>query len=187
MEISELLVKISGILNELNIPYTITGGVAVTIWGRPRYTADIDIVIDIAPQNLKEFIGKVGELSKGIYMDIDLETPISDIKKFGSFNLIHPESDIKVDFVIKKDDEFSQLELDRAIKKKIFDHEMNFISPEDLILIKLQWYKDSNSTRHLEDAESILKITEVDLKYIDSWAKKQGTFEIFEDLLEKHK
>jgi hypothetical protein len=185
MEITGVLAKITDVLNRLKISYAVTGGVAVTVWGRARYTADIDIIIDIAPRNLKQLIGELSKIDKSIYLDIEAETPIGFIKQQGGFNLIHSQSGVKADFVIKKDDEFSQTEINRAIKKDFHGHKIYFISPEDLILIKLLWYKDSGSTRHLEDAESILKITKIDLKYIQEWAKKQSTSKIFKEILDK--
>lgn len=187
MEITNILARIAVVLNNLKIPYAITGGVAVTVWGRVRYTADIDIVIDIAPQKLKQLVDALLRIDMGVYLDIDAETPIEFIKKQGGFNLIHSQSGVKADFIIKKDDELSQLELKRVIEKDFHGQKISFISPEDLILIKLLWYKNSGSTRHLEDAESILKITKVDLEYIKEWAKKQETMEILEKLLKKIK
>lgn len=187
MEITGVLLKIAAVLNKLEIPYAVTGGVAVTVWGRARYTADIDIVIDIAPQKLKELIKELSQIEEGIYLDIDAETPIEFIKKQGGFNLIHSQSGVRADFIIKGEDELSQLELDRAIIKDAWGQKISFISPENLILIKLLWYKDSGSTRHLEDVESILKITKVDLEYIKEWAGKQETTEILENLFKKLK
>jgi len=185
MEITGVLIKIAAVLDETKIPYAVTGGVAVTVWGRARYTADIDIVIDIAPQKLKQLVGALSKIDKGIYLDVDIETPIEIIKQQGGFNLIHLQSGVKADFMIKKDDEFSRLEIQRAIEKNFHGQKIYFISPEDLILIKLLWHKNSGSARHLEDAESILKITEVDLKYIQDWARRQSTSAILEDLLQK--
>jgi len=43
----QLLVKVAKVLDNLSIPYVVTGGMAVTIWGRVRFTADIDIVIEL--------------------------------------------------------------------------------------------------------------------------------------------
>lgn len=187
MEITGLLVKIAGILRDLGIPYAVTGGVAVTIWGRARYTADIDIVVDIAPQKLKQLPPALLKIDEGVYLDIEADMPINLVKQRRRFNLIHPQSGVKADFIIKKDDEFSQMELKRAIKKDFHGQEIYFISPEDLILIKLKWYKESESSRHLEDAESILKISKVDLGYIEKWASQQSTLKIFKDLLQKLK
>ncbi len=43
----QLLVSITKTLKYLNIPYLVTGGIAVLVWGRPRFTADIDIVVEL--------------------------------------------------------------------------------------------------------------------------------------------
>jgi len=34
-------------LDKLRIPYVLTGGLAVSYWGAPRTTHDIDIIIEI--------------------------------------------------------------------------------------------------------------------------------------------
>ncbi len=187
MEFIDALEKIADILNKLKIPYAITGGVAVTVWGRARYTADIDIVIDISSQKLEQLINALLGIEKGIYLDISPDISIETIKQQGGFNLIHSQSGIKADFVIKGSDEFSQLEIKRAVKKNFHNQKIYFISPEDLILIKLLWHKDSGSTRHLEDAESILKITKVDLKYIKQWAKRQSTLKTLNKIINNNR
>ena len=48
----ELLIKISEILKNLEVTYAITGGYAVSVWGRPRYTADIDIIVELEEKNI---------------------------------------------------------------------------------------------------------------------------------------
>ena len=50
MEISsqeKLLIRIAKILSDLEIKYSVTGGFAVSVWGRPRATFDIDIIVKI--------------------------------------------------------------------------------------------------------------------------------------------
>ena len=42
-------------LNELSIPYMITGAVASIIYGEPRLTNDIDLVIDFNPDDADRF------------------------------------------------------------------------------------------------------------------------------------
>jgi predicted nucleotidyltransferase len=187
MEITKILSKVAAILKNLKIPYAVTGGVAVAVWGRARYTADIDIVVDIAPQKLQQLISRLSKIDKGVYLDVDTDAPIDFLKKRRSFNLIHSHSGVKVDFIIKKDNEFARMELGRAIKKDFYGQEIFFISPEDLVLIKLKWHKESESSRHLEDAESILKISKekMDIKYLRKWAKQMRTTGILNDLLKK--
>jgi len=49
METENLLTKIAKELENLKIPYLVTGGIAVAVWGRVRATLDIDIVIENQP------------------------------------------------------------------------------------------------------------------------------------------
>ena len=183
MEIEKLLMKVTKILERLNISYLITGGIAVTVWGRPRATFDIDIVIELFNSQIPFLINALKKLPKAGYVDEDAAR--SALEQKGEFNFIDLQSRLKVDFWIKKDNLFSKNEFKRKILKKIGGRKIYFISPEDLILEKLLWYKESESTRHLEDIESILKISKVDLRYIRKWAERQNTIKILKKILKQ--
>lgn len=187
MEITQLLKKVAAVLRKLKVSYIVTGGVAVTIWGRARYTADIDIVIKIMPQNMNKLRENLLKIDSGVYLDIDKNISLNNFKTMSGFNLIHSKSGLKVDFIMAKDDKFSSLEIKKSVEKKFAGQKISFISPENLILSKLLWHKESNSTRHLEDIGSILKISKVDLKYIEKWANRQSTLKIFKKILKKTK
>ena len=47
--------RVIDLFNKYNIPYMLTGGLAVTVWGRTRSTLDIDIVLDIKRMILKSW------------------------------------------------------------------------------------------------------------------------------------
>jgi len=177
----EVLCKIAKILKNLKIPYIVTGGFAVSVWGRPRFTADIDIVVELMPQNIKYLAKNLLSIDKNVY--VSEEAIREALQNKSEFNFIHPQTGLKVDFWIVKGDAFDKLRIKRGIAKKIKNQKVNFISPEDLILSKLIWYKKSHSTRQLEDIESILKISKVDLKYIKKWAKEQSTSDVFNKLI----
>ncbi|MEI6128308.1 MAG: hypothetical protein WCQ99_17305 [Pseudomonadota bacterium] len=53
------------------------------------------------------------------------------------FNLLHLESVIKVDCIIRKSSEYRQVEFNRRTKIKIGDVATYIVSKEDLILSKL--------------------------------------------------
>src|SRR3989344_4586672 len=72
MNPDELLINISEILQDLKIPYAITGGFAVTIWGKPRYTADIDVIVEMADRNIKPLAKKLLAIDKNVYADEDM-------------------------------------------------------------------------------------------------------------------
>lgn len=180
MELEITLKKVAKILDKLKIPYFVTGGVAIVIWGRPRYTADIDILIELKKEKVKKF---VAELTKEGYVDEDVVR--ESLKHKLEFNFIDNETGMKVDFWILGNSAFDRSRLKRAKLREIFGQQVIFSSPEDLILKKLLWFKESNSNRHLEDIQSVIAIIkdQLDFDYLKKWAKKQKTLGVLEEMI----
>lgn len=178
----ELLLKIAKILENLEIPYIITGGFAATVWGRPRYTADIDIVIELVSEKIPEFSKKLLLISKDFYIDGQMIKEAVKEKK--EFNIIEPKMGFKIDFW-PAENEFESLKIKRGIPKKMDHQKVIFITPEDLILSKLKWLKTSFSEKQLEDIKSILEVSRPNLTYIKKWSAKQKTIKILNKILKK--
>ena len=181
MDLVSILKIVKKRLDKADIEYMVSGGMAVSFWGFPRTTHDIDIVIE-AREKDKNKILKLFE--KDFY--ISPEAVEEAIKERFTFNIIDNKSGLKIDFWLIKRDAFGKSEFGRKQKEKMFGENIFIISPEDLILCKLMGYKETQSHRRLEDAKSILAASKVDLKYIKNWAKKQGTIDILEDIIKKY-
>jgi len=181
----KLLIHIARILERLNIPYIVTGGIAVLVWGRPRFTADIDMVVELKTSNIPKLGKALLELSEAGY--VDRQSIKKAILQEGEFNFVDGETGVKVDFWVLKKNAFDVSRLQRKIAKEILGQKIYFSSPEDLMLIKLQWFKESESSRQIEDVESILKISgdKLDMQYLKVWALKLGVAETLEKLLVK--
>ena len=179
--VEDLLCKIVGVLDKLKISYLISGGFAVAFWGRPRFTADIDIVIEIVEEKISFLARELRLVDKDVYVrEIDIKDALLTKREF---NFIHPGTGIKVDFFILKDEPFDKIKMRRVKKRKIKSKKVNLISPEDLILSKLEWYKKGNSERQIEDIRSVLKFTKINRKYLEKWAKKLSLVEKLRKLL----
>ncbi|MEK7616429.1 MAG: nucleotidyltransferase [Patescibacteria group bacterium] len=181
MELEITLKKVAKILQKLKIPYLVTGGVAIVVWGRPRYTADIDIIIELKKNKIKKILAAL--ILEG-YID---ENAVKEALKHKSeFNFIDNETSMKVDFWILQDSDFDKSRLKRAVEREIFGQKVTFSSPEDLILKKLLWFKESKSTRQLEDIYSVIAIIKdkLDYNYLRKWAKKQNTLGVLEEQIE---
>lgn len=169
----QLLVKIAKTLKRLKIPYLVTGGIAVLVWGRPRFTADIDIVVELHESGVDNLIKALRNIGEVGYID---EEMIRDaVRRQNEFNFIDGDTGVKVDFwLLRKNDPFDGSRLKRKVIKKILGESVYFTSPEDLILIKLKWYKESSSSRQLEDVESIIKLSrdKLDINYLEQWSRK---------------
>ena len=177
-----LLIGVVKILAKLKIPYLVTGGMAVFVWGRPRFTADVDIVVKLKSNDIDKLAENLEALSEASYIDKD--SIKQALMRHGEFNFIDGFTGVKVDFWAIGESQFDKSQLERRVAKNILGQKVYFISPEDLILSKLLWHEKSESSRHLEDIESIFKIQKkLDLRYLRKWAKIQSMTKILGSLI----
>jgi len=171
----DVLKEVAGKLNKANIPYMISGSVAMNFHAQPRMTRDIDIVIVLSQGNIQSFIDT---FKSEFYLEE--ETIREEVKRSGMFNLIHNKYIVKIDFIIQKNDEFSHAAFERRLKIDIDGVKIYISSAEDLILAKLNWAKDSMSEMQLRDVANIKNFAkDIDYSYIDNWVKKLGLQEIY--------
>lgn len=182
MNSENLFLKIVKILKKLKIAYFVTGGFAVAVLAKPRFTADIDIVIKLPEEKISEIIKHLKLTGKNVYVP-DEEVIRETVKQTGEFNFIHPQTGLKVDFWIKR---YPFEKFENVVVKKIDGQKVNFISPENLILSKLIWYKEGQGAKQLEDIKSLLEIAKPNLNYIKNWAKKQSILKILEEIMKDY-
>ncbi len=179
---SEIIRILTDILDELKIGYAIGGSIASSIYGTPRFTQDADIAVQPFLSVAEQFYEK---LKDSFY--ISKEAMYQAINSRGSFNVIHFETAFKID-IFTANSEFEKLLLTRSKKNKI-DESVNklfsLVSPEDIILLKLQWYRQSGceSERQWTDIFGVLAVQKehLDFDYLRDWAEKME----LSDLLEK--
>lgn len=181
MEFAILLAKLGETLDELKINYLISGGIAVGVWSRPRHTADIDTVIEVANTGkVEELITKLKANFRGY---IDLEQAREAFGRKKEFNIIEQDYGVKIDFWFSAGTEYDKEKFCRSRRRKIGDKMIKFISPEDLIISKLIWSKKAGgSWRQLDDIKSVLAVQGkfLDCDYLRLWIKKLGLREEWE-------
>jgi len=107
--------------------------------------------------------------------------------RHGEFNFIDGITGMKVDFWVSSGDPFDRSRLKRRVSKKIIGHDVYFSTPEDLILSKLRWWRDTGSSRHKEDIASIISISGdgLDRGYLNIWAEKLGHKDLLDEAFKK--
>jgi hypothetical protein len=164
----EVTLRVTGVLEELGVPYIIGGSLASTLYGMVRTTQDSDIITEMRSEHIKPF---VSALENEFFLD---EEMIADsIQHNSSFNIIHRETTFKVDIFIPRPRPFQQSQLARAQRQTFeigTEISANFASPEDTILSKLEWYRlgGEGSERQWRDILGVLKTRagELDLGYL---------------------
>lgn len=162
----------------------VVGSMALVHYATPRATVDIDIVVNILPEKIDEFIA---EFEADHY--IPLRRAREAVRQKGMFNILNQQSILKIDCVILKESEFEKNAFSRR-KKVNYDDEFDawIITKEDLILSKLNWAKLTRSERQLLDVASIIR-NGFDKDYVGNWAKKLGVENLLNEcfgLLEKN-
>lgn len=162
----ELLFDVTRRLEEAGLDYMLTGSMALNHYAQPRMTRDIDIVIALLLKDLETLPAVFGE---DFYFSE--EAARGAVLGQSSFNVIHNESLIKIDFMIRKREDYRLAEFERRRRIEVQGHPMWIVSKEDLILSKLDWARDSQSQRQLADVENLLA-TGADLNYLQTWSQK---------------
>ena len=160
-------------LDSIGIPYMLSGSVAATLYAEPRFTNDIDIVI-------QAYRDKKTELYN-VFKDSFYITEHSIEEAFtavGMFNIIYQPTVTKCDVILLKDDEFSQNAFSRSTEHIIegMNGSVRVISLEDLILQKLIWWTKFKSELQWSDLQRLLlnRKNNIDMEYLKVWAKKNG-------------
>lgn len=170
------------ILSDFSIPYMISGSFGSSYHGRPRATKDIDIVINPTEVQLMEFVKSLGE---DYYVSLDA---VQDAFVNNSmFNIIDSISGWKVDFILRKARAFSRQEFERKGITDIGGLDVWVTSPEDIILSKLEWSKDSYSEQQFGDALGVAVVQwgRLDVNYLKKWADELQVKDSLELLLER--
>jgi hypothetical protein len=169
MDQHELLRHAAETLDRLGIAYFVTGSFAGVIYGEYRMTNDIDVVVDLHLEHLDAFLAAFPPDS--FYVDRD--SARDAIRTRFQFNVIHKESLTKVDFILAGVSSHDREAMRRVRRiRAAIDYDVSYSSPEDLLLKKLLFHKESGSQKHLRDCVGILKKSRdsMDLSYVERWA-----------------
>ena len=174
----DIVRDISRRFDQTGINYMLTGSMAMNYYAQPRMTRDIDIVIAITHRDVE----RVGALFRPDYY-VSEKNIRESLDQESIFNLIHQESVIKVDCIIRKKSEYRRLEFERRQKIPILDFATFIVSKEDLIISKLLWAKNSDSDVQLRDVKNLLT-TGYDTAYLRHWTHELGLDKLLEECLE---
>jgi len=186
-EALQVVLLVTGTLDELGVAHVIGGSMASIIHGMLRTTMDVDIVADVRPEHVPAFVSR---LQNAFYADEQMMQQA--IRHRGSFNLIHLETMFKVDIFIPKGRPFDREQLERRIAEPVGPDSAEKIwvlSAEDVVLAKLEWFRlgGDSSERQWRDILGVLKTQQsaLDLDYLKRWAQALGVSDLMDRALEE--
>ncbi len=168
-ELQGLLERLVRLLDEAGVPFMIAGSFASAAHGLPRTTQDLDVVID--PPSPAALEALVRSMSPDQYY-VDADAARDALRRRSMFNVVDQASGWKVDFIVRKNRAFSRDEFSRRMECSLLDVRVFIASPEDTIVAKLEWSKQSGgSERQRRDVAGIVATMghELNVAYVERW------------------
>ncbi len=165
-------------LNTSGLDYMFTGALAVSYYGRARTTVDVDIIVAAVGSDWREKLISALRVA-GLVVE---EKSLDDALK-GGYNIAtfkDSKSPLTLDVILSRR---------KLVKKrgKILGLPTYYQKPEDLVLAKLRMIRATvpreRAVKDVEDVKAVLKFTKVNLEAVKRQARKEGTLQIFEDLV----
>ena len=160
--------------NRLGIRYMVTGAAASIVYGEPRLTNDIDVVIDLASAEVEPFLNSFP--LEQFYCPPS-EVILVEIARSqrGHFNLIHHKTGFKADIYTVGRDKLNRWGLDNRKLIEIEGTEFWMAPVEYVILRKLEYYREGQSEKHLKDIAGMLSVSpdKINFTELDEKIKQQ--------------
>jgi len=170
-DLIELFVKP---LNDLGARYFVSGSVAAMLYGEPRVTHDIDLIVHLRTEQIQQ-------LTKFYPPPEFYVPPIEAIvgeaaRDLGSFNIIHADSGLKADFYLAGRDEFHAWAFRQAKQYSFGQTVIRLAPPEYVIVRKLEYYREGGSEKHLRDIRSMLAVSgdQLDRPELNEWIQRKS-------------
>lgn len=159
MQQADLFLLFTAPLDSAQIPYMVSGAVASMVYGEPRLTNDVDIIVALAA-------ARANDLDK-LFPFSDFYCPPQEVialeirrPRRGHFNIIHHETGHKADIYTAGSDPLQAwgLQHRRAIEV-IHGKSLWIAPPEYVILRKLEYYREGQSEKHVLDIRGMLDVS----------------------------
>lgn len=162
-------------LNQLGVRYLVSGSVAAMLYGEPRVTHDIDLIVFLRSNDLARL--------PEVYPAPAFYLPPADViaievarEHRGHFNVIHADSGLKADFFTANRDELHGWAFRRARSYNSAACVISLAPPEYVIVRKLEFYREGGSEKHIRDIRAMLAVSgdQLDRPELDEWIRRRG-------------
>jgi len=162
-------------LEKLEIPYVVTGAVASIIYGEPRLTNDVDLIMMMKMEDIERFVQA--------FPSTEFDCPPVEVLKIeirrryrGHFNLIHHDTGTKADIYLAGEDELHRWALSQKRNMAIEGERVRVAPAEYVIVRKLEYYREGDSEKHLRDIAGMVELSsdEIDFKQLEEFIHRYG-------------
>jgi hypothetical protein len=174
MEQAEIFLVFTERLERVGINYMATGSVASMLYGIPRFTHDLDLVIDLPSHQIKSI--------ENTFPLEDFYCPPTEVLQIesrrpyrGHFNIIHHNTGFKADIYIHRADELQAWGLERKTRIELSKGRGLWTAPPEYVIVrKLEYYREGHSEKHLHDITGMLEVSGdiINQSVIEKWVQE---------------
>lgn len=160
-------------LERLGLPYCITGSVAASVYGEPRLTADIDVVLVLRATDIPAL--------RSVFPGNEYYVPPEETLRIeaarssrGMFNLVHHATQFKADLYLAARDPLHAWALAHRRRIELAPGGAWIAPPEYVILRKLEFLREGGSDKHVRDIRYIVAATALDRAFLEREIARLG-------------
>lgn len=173
------LTTVADALEQVGATYAVTGSIAASVYGEPFQSLDVDLIVSASTEQA----ARLAELlSPRFHAESEMLRDAAANHDF--VKVIDQRTGLKVDLSFVRGAFLGDV-LSRRVRCKIggAEPEFWFVTPEDAILTKLLWRKDSRSAKQWENALGVVRVrgARLDWKYLFEQARE---LDIEDDLVQ---
>lgn len=158
----------------------ITGGAAAIVYGHPRLTNDLDMVVAMLPADAA-IVAAVFEAADTYVPPVDVLEIEAARRTHGHFNVIHGPTSLRADVYIAGSDPLHAWGLARRKTLRVGDLDVSLAPPEYVIVRKLEYASQGGGERHLRDIGNMLerRVAPIDDDVVREFASARGLLSLW--------
>ena len=169
-------------LEAIGAPYMVTGATAAILYGQPRVTNGLDVVLSLNDAARGALLSAFPDAEFYVPPESVIRNEQARLHR-GHFNLIHHESGYKADIYLTGSDPLHAWAL--PLRRRLRWRECVEISvapPEYVVLRKLEYFREGGSAKHPTDIRAIREVTGVDESTMAPWLERAGLGKLWAEI-----
>ncbi len=172
-------------LEAIGAPYMVTGATAAILYGQPRVTNDLDVVLSLDDRARAALLLAFPETEFYVPPESVIRAEQARVQR-GHFNLVHHESGYKADIYLAGADPLHAWALPQRRRVHWTEGvELAVAPPEYVVLRKLEFYREGRSAKHPTDIRAIREVTGVDEAAMAPWLERMSLRALWQELKER--
>ncbi len=169
-------------LEAIGAPYMVTGATAAILYGQPRLTNDLDVVLTLDDSSRAALLRAFPETEFYVPPESVIRAEQARNQR-GHFNLIHHESGYKADIYLTGADPLHAWAMPLRRRLRWGEGvEIAVAPPEYVVLRKLEFWREGRSAKHPADIRAIREVTGVDEAALAPWLERMGLGVLWEEI-----